>query len=366
MDEKTRFHKCRIDRQTNFEDVDLDLCRVSPDLRTSITHNLRESRWREWYGKRHWFYKWPVWLFWQLSDYGRSVHRIVIWFVVLSAVFAAVYFTAAVAWPPGIINNFLADENGCVGSPAMGMLRAFYFSIVTMTTLGFGDMHARVNEPWGHVLLMLQVVAGYFLLGVLVSRVTIAFQTVGPAQPLAKPPLRGRLVTSVIAGAVCLALAVGGWAWYGWAESRWPKVHGPACAEEQRRWPADMSSSNICPRGRETMTVKKYTEILARGRPLTEQGIHGVALTKRDALEAVEVLKKAGVPILGGDVWQMVDGKLQLEYSNWYMDRMDGESEASYAARSIAATVAYLHKFPDAEDGTIFYVLVPQDRWPGE
>lgn len=50
------------------------------------------------------------------------------------------------------------------------MIRAFYFSVVTMTTLGFGDMYAEKGSMAGHILLMLQVLLGYVFLGALVTR----------------------------------------------------------------------------------------------------------------------------------------------------------------------------------------------------
>lgn len=53
-----------------------------------------------------------------------------------------------------------------------------------MTTLGFGDIHAGTSEAewaaWaGHVLLTIQVLLGYFMLGVLITRLAILFQSPG-------------------------------------------------------------------------------------------------------------------------------------------------------------------------------------------
>jgi hypothetical protein len=59
--------------------------------------------------------------------------------------------------------------------------RSFYFSIVTMTTLGFGDMHANCQSFWGHLLIGIQVLLGYVLLGALVTRFAVLFTAGGPA-----------------------------------------------------------------------------------------------------------------------------------------------------------------------------------------
>jgi len=60
-------------------------------------------------------------------------------------------------------------------------LRTLYFSIVTMTTLGFGDMYAKSQSFFGHLLLMVQVLLGYVLLAALVTRFAVLFTGGGPA-----------------------------------------------------------------------------------------------------------------------------------------------------------------------------------------
>lgn len=44
-----------------------------------------------------------------------------------------------------------------------------YFSIVTYTTLGFGDVTPLNNSLVGQALVTMEVIAGYFTLGLLVS-----------------------------------------------------------------------------------------------------------------------------------------------------------------------------------------------------
>ena len=61
-----------------------------------------------------------------------------------------------------------------------------YFSIVTMTTLGFGDMYANKGSIAGQVILALQVILGYVLLGALVTRFAVLFTAGGPAGRFSK------------------------------------------------------------------------------------------------------------------------------------------------------------------------------------
>ncbi len=81
---------------------------------------------------------------------------------------------------PCIVSNLLAD--GKLSVPVWLLpLRALYFSIVTMTTLGFGDIYAYPSSLAGHLLLTLQVLLGYVLLAALVTRFAVLFTAGGPA-----------------------------------------------------------------------------------------------------------------------------------------------------------------------------------------
>ena len=62
-----------------------------------------------------------------------------------------------------------------------GFWHALYFSVVTMTMLGFGDIAANPDCWAGQTLLMIQVILGYVLLGALVTRFAVLFTAGGPA-----------------------------------------------------------------------------------------------------------------------------------------------------------------------------------------
>jgi len=55
-----------------------------------------------------------------------------------------------------------------------------------MTTLGFGDMYANKGSIAGHVILAVQVILGYVLLGALVTRFAVLFTAGGPAGRFSK------------------------------------------------------------------------------------------------------------------------------------------------------------------------------------
>jgi len=180
VDGETSFWECYIDRDTDFRGVGLGGCRIDPGTKQLLEYNIRRMNWEDWY-KEHWLLKWLVKPFWLMSNYGRSTAWIVAWFFGLAAVFALVYWLR-----PGCL--IVRGEVGYI----RGFVHALYFSIVTMTTLGFGDIAANPDSWGGQVLLMFQVILGYVLLGALVTRFAVLFTAGGPAGKFAKKEKRRR------------------------------------------------------------------------------------------------------------------------------------------------------------------------------
>ncbi len=180
VDGSTLFWKCSVDRETDFRGVGLNSCRIDEGTRYLLEYNKRRLNWEDWYKGESWpmmrqLLTCPVRLFWCLSDYGRSTIRILLVFLALAIFFAVAYW----AKPDCVM------VNGQVGG-LVNFLHALYFSVVTMTTLGFGDIAANPQSPCGQVLLMLQVFCGYFLLGAIVTRLSILFTAGGPAGRFSK------------------------------------------------------------------------------------------------------------------------------------------------------------------------------------
>ena len=169
VDNFTEFWRCYVDRKTNFRGVAIGTAIIDPMTKLLLEYNIRCMGWEDWY-KGHKILQWPVWLFWQMSDYGISTLRIIAWFFGMAVVFAIVYRV----WPGLVI------VRGEVGH-LRDFIHALYFSVVTMTTLGFGDIAANPDSHWGQILLMVQVILGYVLLGALITRLAVLFTGEGPA-----------------------------------------------------------------------------------------------------------------------------------------------------------------------------------------
>ena len=90
------------------------------------------------------------WVWWVTSDCGRSFVRWGLWTLVVAALFAALYTLVALD----------AGDYGNVFTPV-------YFSIVTLTTLGYGDVVPA--SGWAQVVATFEVILGYVMLGGLLS-----------------------------------------------------------------------------------------------------------------------------------------------------------------------------------------------------
>jgi hypothetical protein len=111
----------------------------------------------------HWQGKpWLTRLFWAwgLIDYGRSIVRVFSLATALIVFFGVIYdlWPALIEFP--VCAGF-APENCHPG------YSAFYFSITTYMTLGFGDVHPRTHL--GEIIVSAEVTLGYLTLGLLLA-----------------------------------------------------------------------------------------------------------------------------------------------------------------------------------------------------
>jgi len=102
------------------------------------------------------FYAHSVWhqvvycVWWATSDCGRSFVRWGVWTAALALTFATVYAQLPMDY-----------------GPHETWLSPLYLSVVTLTTLGFGD--ALPTTAVGQMVVMAEVIAGYFMLGGLLA-----------------------------------------------------------------------------------------------------------------------------------------------------------------------------------------------------
>jgi len=192
---------CEVDMHTDFCGVGLDSMRIEPSTKQILKYNIRCTSWKKWYKWKDWYrynpeikrlkasqvLRWPVQVFWAMSDYGRSTGRIILTFFILALFFAALYSNLTYWYDIEVVSHLsIEPHTPLLHYFVLIILRPIYFSVVTMTTLGFGDMYANTQSIWGHVLLTVQVLLGYILLGALVTRFAILFTAGGPEGTLYK------------------------------------------------------------------------------------------------------------------------------------------------------------------------------------
>jgi hypothetical protein len=94
---------------------------------------------------------------WGLIDYGRSLAKVGLYAFVIAGLYGFLYsLDMSLGWK---LMNY--------SSSSKSWFTPFYYSIVTYTTLGFGDVTAA---SWlGEMIVISEVIVGYFTLGLLLS-----------------------------------------------------------------------------------------------------------------------------------------------------------------------------------------------------
>jgi uncharacterized protein YjbI with pentapeptide repeats len=137
---------------TNF--LAVDTTKVAGYKNPILKRHMEDCQFIEGFKHKSLFHRWIFYPLWKVtSDCGRSLLLWLIWSLGIIALFAVVY------------SNHL---NWFYPSNVIGF-DLFYFSVVTFTTLGFGDIHANLGSHSAQAWVMSEVVIGYVMLGGLVS-----------------------------------------------------------------------------------------------------------------------------------------------------------------------------------------------------
>lgn len=142
--------KVKYNRHGRFRGIRLDGCSGSPRFikfakDQEFLEDFRSSPWR-----------WPIYAIWLiLADCGRSLFLWAAWSVALAIFFASMFFSMG----PGAFQIH--------GNLPHSFDTMLYYSIVTFTTLGFGDITPQTIEASRWV--MAEVILGYIMLGGLIS-----------------------------------------------------------------------------------------------------------------------------------------------------------------------------------------------------
>ncbi len=94
------------------------------------------------------------WVWWLFADCGRSFVRWASWSAGLATLFGFIYY-------------WMGARHFDIGELEFELLTTIYYSVVTFTTLGFGDVKP-ITRP-GLAIVMVEVIVGYIMLGGLIA-----------------------------------------------------------------------------------------------------------------------------------------------------------------------------------------------------
>lgn len=106
---------------------------------------------------------------------------------------------------------------------------------------------------------------------------------------------------------------------------------------------------------------KEVKKILSCGTSLSSSGIDNWALNRNQAMQALDEFEKLKTPVLGGDVFELIDGHPEPNYDNWYCDRQENEELENFILRSIKYSRDYINNYRNRGGRETFFVLVAQD-----
>ncbi|HAU5563286.1 TPA: hypothetical protein JD264_05680 [Serratia fonticola] len=168
----TYFDLFYVSINTDFRTTSFEAANYSIGLRQTLQYCNRKHNWEDWYDKQGKIKAFLAKAFWKHSDYGHSAKQLIKCFFFINLFFSLIYF----AFPCLIY-----------GLDSHDLVSSIYFSFVTMTTLGFGDMHATKSSI-AQCIIIIQVLYGYFLLGGLITVLSILFTSDGPPEGLITHP----------------------------------------------------------------------------------------------------------------------------------------------------------------------------------
>ena len=88
-------------------------------------------------------------------------------------------------------------------------------------------------------------------------------------------------------------------------------------------------------------------------------GVNDFAYPRKEALKIANGYFNSNTPILGGDVYKLVNGRIESTSDSWYCDRKESESPYDYVVRSYHTTCDYIRNYP-AKTNTFFSIVIEQ------
>lgn len=95
--------------------------------------------------------------------------------------------------------------------------------------------------------------------------------------------------------------------------------------------------------------------VLRSGVSLECIGVKNWALGRNESLQAICDLEYLGVPILGGDVYELINGAAEHNYASWHCGQREGEPDIDFLQRSLDEEKSYVARY--LIDSALFAVV---------
>lgn len=95
--------------------------------------------------------------------------------------------------------------------------------------------------------------------------------------------------------------------------------------------------------------------IMDKSISLKELGIFEFAWNLDNVQSIIEMFLEKKIPILGGDVYKIVDGKIYKTYDSWYINKSD---EDDFYHKSYEKARSYILSYEERNEGQFVYAIV--------
>ncbi len=165
-DTHTLFDFEDVDDHSSFVGMPFSVARVTPYTKSKMALAIRRDYWKQLLTTHSAPSRWAWSFFWRIVGYGFELRNL---FAVYSS--AIFIFSLSILYT----SKFKAFKIGDVVSE-LTYWQSLYYTIVTMTTLGYGDISPANGSLLGYFVVAMMVTTGYLALGALVARLIISAQ----------------------------------------------------------------------------------------------------------------------------------------------------------------------------------------------
>ncbi len=95
--------------------------------------------------------------------------------------------------------------------------------------------------------------------------------------------------------------------------------------------------------------------IIDKGIFLKELGIFEYVWIFEDVKRIITILDEKKIPILGGDVYKIYNGKIIRTYDSWYINK---SKEYDFRKKSYERTVSYISMYEERNEGDFLYSII--------